>query len=49
MKRSKAKELSKFLELMLEFRPNRRATASELLDHEWLEDADTTLPFNLSP
>jgi serine/threonine-protein kinase SRPK3 len=34
----KAKELASFLLPMLEFLPEKRATAAEMLKHRWLED-----------
>ena len=41
-----ARALSRFLRPMLDFVPEKRATAAEMLRHEWLEGAGdrTTSP-----
>ena len=37
----KARDFADFLEPMLEFDPNRRASAANCLEHPWLESAGT--------
>jgi len=37
--RAQARALSRFLRPMLDFVPEKRATAAEMLRHEWLDGA----------
>ena len=38
----KARDFADFLEPMLEFDPNRRASAAKCLQHSWLESEEST-------